>query len=157
MIGLTTGVITSMYPLSIPAAVEITFDLHPQPLDPGSSFGAVVLSEDPSDGALDHYVGVFAFPGDSRLVVLPWNAATGGWGTDLSVAIPSEAGFGSNQFHTMRLVLADGGIDVFINEVFVTTWNGATPVTTGYWGPVIVGATSGDAMLVDNVLVEESG
>ncbi len=33
------------------------------------------------------------------------------------------------------------------------TWSGATPVTAGYWGPVIA-AASGDTMLVDNVLIE---
>ena len=56
----------------------------------------------------------------------------------------------------MRLVVVGGSIEVFINEVFVTRWTGIAPATTGHWGPVIVGVASGDAMLVDNVRVEDA-
>ncbi len=54
----------------------------------------------------------------------------------------------------MRLVISGGQVEVHLDGVFMTTWSGATPVTAGYWGPVIAAAASGDTMLVDNVLVE---
>ena len=145
------GFIPSMYPDPLPDNVEISFDFNPQPASNGTAFGAVLLSEDPSDGALDHYVALFVTPVNGLATMLPWD---GGFGAPLNVTVPAEAGFATDQWNSLRFVLVGGQIDVYINDVFVMTWNGVTPVTSGHWGPLIVGAVSGDAMLVDNVLVD---
>jgi len=145
------GFIPSMYPDPLPDNVEISFDFNPQPASNGTAFGAILLSEDPSDGALDHYVALFVTPVNGLATMLPWD---GEFGTPQNVTMPAEAGFATNEWNSLRFVLVGGQIDVYINDVFVMTWNGVTPVTSGHWGPLIVGAVSGDAMLVDNVLVE---
>lgn len=55
----------------------------------------------------------------------------------------------------MRLVISGGQVEVHRDGVLMASWSGTTPVTAGYWGPVIAAVAAGDAMLVDNVLVEE--
>jgi hypothetical protein len=149
----TTGVIPAMYPDQVPDGITISFDFNPMPNGSTASFGAVVLAESPADNALEHYVAVWANPSDGMLTIIPFDQAAGGWGTPTVVAIPASVGFGANGWHRMGLTLNDGALAVSINFVSVATWNGPTPVTSGYWGPVIIGAASGDAMLVDNVLV----
>ena len=148
------GFIPTMYPDPLPDNVEISFDFNPQPNSNGAAFGAILLSEDPGDGALDHYVALFITPVNGLVTMLPWD---GGFGAPQNVTIPAEAGFATDQWNSIRFVLVGGQIDVSINDVFVMTWTGVTPVTSGHWGPLIVGAASGDAMLVDNVLVAAVG
>ena len=89
------------------------------------------------------------------MTVAPFDAASGGFGPPLTTAIPG--GFAADQWHTMRLVLSAGQVEVFLDGVSMTTWSGVTPVTSGYWGPVIAAAASGDSMLVDNVFVRLNG
>jgi hypothetical protein len=147
----TGGVIPVMYPDALPRAVHIQFEFMPRD---GAAFGALMLSEDPGDGILDHYVAVWASPTAGKLTVIPFDAAAGGWGAAQEVDIPTGAGFAPNQWHVMDLTVVDGRIGVALNGMEVTTWNGETPVTTGWWGPLVLGAASGDSMVIDNVLVE---
>jgi len=152
---LTTGVIPAMYPDPVPDNVSISFDFNPQPNASTAAFGVLVLAEDPSDAVIDHWLAVWANPSDGNLTVAPFDAASGGFGPPLTTAIPG--GFAADQWHTMRLVLSAGQVEVFLDGVSMTTWSGVTPVTSGHWGPVIAAAASGDSMLVDNVLVRANG
>jgi len=151
----TTGVIPAMYPEPLPAAVDITFDFNPMPTDGSTAaFGAVVLSEDPSDGALEHYVAIWANPSDGLLTIIPWDD---GWGAGVSETIPGSIGFGAGEWVTMRLVVVSGSIDAYLDGVLVASWSGTTPVTSGWWGPVVAAAAAGDGMFVDDVRVKEAG
>jgi len=151
----TSGVIPVTYPDPLPDGVEISFEFNPQPNASTAAFGVLVLAEDPSDVVIDHWLAVWANPSDGNLTVIPFDGASGGFGPPLTIAIPG--GFAADQWHTMRLVLSAGQAEVFLDGVSMTTWSGATPLTSGYWGPVIAAAASGDTMLVDNVLVEALG
>jgi len=149
----TSGVIPVTYPNPLPDGVEISFDFNPQPNASTAAFGVLVLSEDPSDTVIDHWVAVWANPSDGLLTVIPFDADSGGFGPPLST--PISGGFTADQWHTMRLVISGGQVEVHLDGVLMATWSGTTPVTAGYWGPVIAAAAAGDTMLVDNVLVEE--
>jgi len=153
----TTGVIPAMYPDPIPGDVSIGFAFNPMPNNSTAAFGALVLAEDPSDSALDHYIAIWANPSDGLLTVIPFDLGNGGWGAPSTAPIPTSVGFAADTWHRMGLTLNGGTVEVYLNSILIITWSGTTPVTSGHWGPVIIGAAAGDAMLVDNVLVEMNG
>jgi hypothetical protein len=155
MVVFSEGVVPAMYPDPIPDGVEISFDFFPVPTSNGS-FGVLVLSEDPADNVLDHYIAVWASPLDQVLTFAPLDNASGGWGAFVTSPIPTGAGFTASAWNTMTLVLENGSVAVSINGVEVATYTGPTPVTDGWFGPVIAGQP-GDAMQIDNVLVTEVG
>jgi hypothetical protein len=157
MSAFTTGVIPAIYPNPIPGDVSIAFDFNPMPNNSTAAFGALVLAEDPSDSALDHYVAIWANPSDGLLTVIPFDLGNGGWGAPTTEPIPATVGFAADTWHRMGLTLSGGTVEVYLDSILITTWSGTTPVTSGHWGPVIIGAVDGDAMLVDNVLVEMNG
>jgi hypothetical protein len=151
----TTGVIPAMYPDPLPAEVIISFDIKPTPIGEGTAFGALVLADDPKDGALDHYVVVWAGLSDNMLAIVPYDGATGGFGDAVFAEIPPEVGWEADEWIRLTVEVRNGAIGALLNFQPIAAWSGPPPVTSGYWGPVILGANPGDLMQVDNVVVRE--
>ena len=150
------GIIPIMYPDPLPSRVEITYDFFPAPVTADAFPAALLLSESPDDGVLSDYLMVLTTQDNQNLTFVLFEDLA--FGEPQSTRIPDEAGYAMNAWNTMRFVVGDGQVDAYVNGVFVASWTDPVPLTTGWWGPAIIGSsTPGETVFFDNVRVVATG
>ncbi len=136
-----------MYPEPYPD-VDITFQMYPLADQPNAKYGAMVLADIPA-GGLNFFVLVYVDPADGNVWVKHWDGAEF---VDAE-SEPIPAGFATEIWNGLRLVVSGSSVEVYLNDEFVIQWSGNVPSTPAWWGPMIISGDESDAMLIDNVEV----
>jgi hypothetical protein len=144
------GVVPALYstPVSEPFSVSMEFRI--QKADDDGAGGVVILSEDPSDSAITHYLLVYVVEARDEVWVAVW---TGAW--DVTSYQLAGTGYIPEGFNLMTVGFENGQLEVAINDVVVGIWTGTPPATSGHVGFVVLGNGNGDQLTVDNYLVLE--
>jgi hypothetical protein len=157
-----TGRLTAHSPGTLPVMygagvgeTQITFRIRVNEGSDAGRYGAFLLAEDPSDGVLEHWVGVYLDPRHSQLVIVTF--MDGVFGPSWLAETTGTAAFGFGEWIDVAVSYSDGTVMVEINGELAMSTAIDFAVDHGFVGFGMYAGAPDDRMRVDDFVVEEVG
>ena len=150
----TPGTLPVMYEVDV-GDMRLSFRMNADEGTEPGRYGAFILGEDPADGVMEHWVGVWLDPALSQIVVVTF--ADDRFGASWLTEATGDAAFGFGEWIEIVVIYSAGTVTVEIDAVTAMVVDIEFDADHGYVGFGMYAGGPGDRLHVDDFVVEVAG